>query len=187
MNRPTNVAEIVALFERRGSEHYGESVSQLEHALQCAALAQAEGADDALVVAALLHDIGHLVVDVQADEGYVMGVDDDDHESIGAKVLAPIFGASVAQPVALHVTAKRYRCTVDPDYAATLSQTSTETLAAQGGPLDAEACSRFAAHPGCDDALRLRTWDDTGKMAEMDTPSLDDLRPLLDRLAAAKA
>ena len=116
-----------------------------------------------------------------------MGVDDDDHESIGAKVLAPIFGASVAQPVALHVTAKRYRCAVDPDYAATLSQTSTETLAAQGGPLDAEACSRFAAHPGCDDALRLRTWDDTGKMAEMDTPSLDDLRPLLDRLAAAKA
>ena len=108
MNRPTTVDEVLALYEERGLEHYGESVSQLDHALQCAALALADGADETLGAAALLHDIGHLVVDVQADEGYQMGVDDDVHESVGAKVLAPIFGPAVAQPVALHVTAKRY-------------------------------------------------------------------------------
>lgn len=187
MNRPTSVDEIIALYEERGLEHYGERVSQLDHALQCAALARAEGASEELVAAAFLHDIGHLVVDVQADDGYQMGVDDDVHESVGAKVLAPIFGPAVAQVVALHVTAKRYRCAVDPTYLAELSPTSTATLAAQGGPLDDEACRRFSAHPGRDDALRLRTWDDTGKMADMATPSLEDLRPLLERLAAAKA
>ena len=186
MNRPTTVDEVLALSEERGLEHYGESVSQLDHALQCAALAQADGADETLVAAALLHDIGHLVVDVQADEGYQMGVDDDVHESVGAKVLAPIFGPAVAQPVALHVTAKRYRCAVDPNYHSSLSPTSTATLAAQGGPLDEEGCRRFARHPGREDALRLRTWDDTGKMAEMVTPSLEDLRPLLERLAASR-
>jgi phosphonate degradation associated HDIG domain protein len=186
MNRPTTVDEVIALYEDRGLEHYGEDVNQLEHGLQCAALAQADGASDALVAAALLHDIGHLVVDVQADEGYRMGVDDDVHESVGAKVLAPIFGPAVAQPVALHVTAKRYRCAVDPAYLDALSATSTATLAAQGGPLDDEGCRRFASHPGHEDALRLRTWDDTGKMAEMATPSLGDFRPLLERLALAR-
>ena len=186
MNRPTTVAEIIALYEDRGLEHYGEDVNQLAHALQCAALAQADGASDALVAAALLHDIGHLVVDVQSEEGYRMGVDDDIHESVGAKVLAPIFGPAVAQPVAMHVTAKRYRCAVDPAYLAMLSTTSTATLAAQGGPLDVAACERFARHPGRDEALQLRTWDDTGKMPEMVTPSLDDLRPLLERLAAQR-
>ena len=184
MNRPTTVDEVLELYVERGLEHYGESVSQLDHALQCAALAQADGASDALVAAALLHDIGHLVVDVQADEAYRMGVDDDVHESVGAKVLSPIFGPAVAQPVAMHVTAKRYRCAVDPAYLATLSATSVATLAAQGGPLDAEACERFARHPGRDEALRLRTWDDTGKVPEMVTPSLEDLRPLLERLAS---
>ncbi len=185
MTRPTTVDEIIALYEDRGLEHYGEDVSQLDHALQCAALALSDGASEALVAAALLHDIGHLVADVQADEGYEMGVDDDVHESVGAKVLAPIFGSAVAQPVALHVTAKRFRCAVDPDYLATLSATSVATLAAQGGPLDVEACERFASHPGSDAALRLRTWDDIGKMPEMVTPSLEDLRPILERLASA--
>jgi len=187
MNRPNTVDEVIALYEAKGAEHYGESVSQLDHALQCAALAQADGADDALVAAALLHDIGHLVADVQADEGYRMGIDDDDHESVGAKVLAPIFGPAVAQPVALHVTAKRYRCAVDPTYLAALSPTSTATLAAQGGPLDEEACERFAAHPGSEGALALRTWDDIGKMPEMVTPSLADLRPMLERLAGERS
>ena len=84
MTRPTDVEEIIALYEDRGREHYGEDVSQLDHALQCAALAQADGASDALVAAALLHDIGHLVVDVQADEAYRMGVDDDVHVCVGA-------------------------------------------------------------------------------------------------------
>jgi predicted HD phosphohydrolase len=109
VNTPTNTQELFYLYKERGDEPYGEAITQTEHALQCAALARAEGASDAMIIAALFHDVGHLVVEIQNEPGFKMDEDDDDHEAIGARVLAPLFGPSVAGPVALHVTAKRWR------------------------------------------------------------------------------
>ena len=104
-------------------------------------------------------------------------------EAIGARILSPLFGPKVAQPVALHVTAKRWRCTREPSYYEDLSPTSKATLKAQGGLLSEEECQRFEAHPGFKDALRLRTWDDLGKDEEQTQPQLGEFRELLRRLA----
>ncbi len=187
MNQPTTVGDVLALYGRKGEENYGEDVTQLEHALQCAALAARSGASDALIGAALLHDIGHLVADVQGDLRFDLATDDDVHEAIGARVLSPIFGPAVAQPVALHVTAKRWRCTVEPTYFESLSATSQATFRAQGGKLDAEAQRRFEAHPGREAALLLRSWDDVGKVPDWAVPGLDSYRELLEGLAAQHA
>jgi phosphonate degradation associated HDIG domain protein len=184
--KPTTVDELFALYERRGNVHYGESITQLEHALQTAALAREANASSALIVAALFHDVGHLVVDEQDSPSFDLERDDDDHEAVGAKVLAPIFGASVAQPVALHVTAKRWRCTREPRYLETLSDASRATLVAQGGPLSEVACVRFEAHPGFHDALSLRSWDDTGKVPGLDVGNLRQYEETVRTLAALR-
>ncbi|MEI6700830.1 MAG: HD domain-containing protein [Actinomycetota bacterium] len=183
MTIPQSVDELLALYVVKGNEHYGENVTQLEHGLQCAALAATEGAPEPLIAAALLHDVGHLVADVQGDERFDLETDDDHHEAVGARVLSRVFGPLVAQSVALHVTAKRWRCTIEPDYLQSLSPTSTATLKAQGGLLDADACARFEAHPGFGDALALRRWDDTGKVIDLVVEPLESYRPLLERLA----
>jgi len=182
---PTTVGELVALYEQGGDAHYGEDVTQLSHALQCAALATKAGASDALVAAALLHDVGHMIAEVQGDLRFDYEHDDDDHEALGARVLAPIFGPAVAKPVALHVTAKRWRCTVEPSYYETLSATSKATLIAQGGLLDEAACRRFEAHPGFADAVLLRSFDDAGKQTDLQLLSLDHYVQLLESLALA--
>ncbi len=184
MSSPTTIDELFALYEAKGAEEYGERITQLEHGLQCAALAVQAGAPDALVAAALFHDVGHLVADLQGTERFDLAVDDDDHEAIGARVLSPIFGPTVAQPVALHVTAKRWRCTVEPSYHDTLSEASKATLQAQGGLLDPEACERFARHPGHDDAVLLRSFDDEGKVVGWEVPAMDHYEPMLRQLAA---
>lgn len=184
---PSTVQDLVDLFAEMGDAHYGEAITQLDHALQCAALAAANGADDAVVAAALLHDVGHLVADLQGNERFDLAVDDDDHEAVGARVLAPIFGPRVSAPVALHVTAKRWRCAVDPTYHAALSPTSAATLLAQGGPLDAEACTRFEAHPAFAAALAVRDVDDRGKVDGLEVAPFETYRPLLDRLARERA
>src|SRR5579863_7304412 len=176
---PTSIDELFELYETLGDRSYGESITQNEHALQCAALARDAGASDALIVAALFHDVGHLALDVQGDPGYDLARDDDDHEARGARILAPLFGARVAQPVALHVTAKRWRCTREPDYLDRLSTASRATLIAQGGLLSDEECQRFEGHPGFDDALALRTWDDTGKVEGLRVSALRDWEPLV--------
>ena len=181
----TSIDDVFALFATRGGEHYGESITQLDHALQCAALAVADGAPDALVAAALLHDVGHLVADLQGNERFDLELDDDDHEAVGARVLSRLFGPEVAAPVALHVTAKRWRCTVDPSYHDGLSATSKATLKAQGGRLDPDACDRFAAHPASAAALKVRTWDDLGKVDGLVVEPLEHYRDLLEGLAAA--
>ena len=176
------VEEVLALLARRGHEHHGEVVDQRRHGLQCAALARAAGASDHLVVAALLHDIGHLVATGTAG-GRDQYDDDDHHEAVGARWVAPRFGPAVAGPVALHVVAKRYRCTVDPGYAAALSPTSVQTLQAQGGLLDAAGVARFEAHPGAADALALREWDEAAKVPERVSPAIGAFVPELRRLA----
>jgi phosphonate degradation associated HDIG domain protein len=186
MSEPTNVDELFDLYEALGDQSYGESITQSEHALQCAALARDAGASGALIVAALFHDVGHLAVNVQGEPGFDLSRDDDDHEARGARILAPLFGPSVAQPVALHVTAKRWRCTREPEYHDLLSSASRATLIAQGGLLNEEECRRFERHPGFDDALALRTWDDTGKVEGLEVGALRDWEPLVRSLAETR-
>jgi phosphonate degradation associated HDIG domain protein len=184
MRQIATVADIFELFDARGDKSYGEDVTSLMHALQCAQLAQRDGASDELVAAALLHDVGHLVADVQTGEREDLENDDDIHEALGAQLIAPLLGPAVAQPISLHVTAKRWRCTVSPEYHDQLSDTSRATLKAQGGLLSAAECARFEAHPGHRAALALRDWDDEGKDPELTTADLESYRPLLERLAA---
>lgn len=182
-----SVDEVLDLLDRWGTERYDEEVTQLDHALQTAAHARSEGADDALVAAALLHDVGHLLAlrdslaptdgDTEVDLG---------HEGRGARWLAPLFPAGVTGPIALHVAAKRYRCAVDPAYHTTLSAGSTRSLARQGGPMAADEVSRFERNPAHLDAVRLRGWDDGGKVLDAEVPELSRYRPLLERLATAR-
>jgi phosphonate degradation associated HDIG domain protein len=186
MNEPTSVDELFELYESLGDRSYGESITQSEHALQCAALAREAGASEALTVAALFHDVGHLVVDVPGDSEIELSSHDDDHEERGARILARIFGPRVAQPVALHVTAKRWRCTREPDYHDQLSKASQATLIAQGGLLGEEECQRFERHPGFDDALALRTWDDMGKVEGRRVGALRDWAPLVKTMAETR-
>jgi phosphonate degradation associated HDIG domain protein len=166
--------EIEAIFARRGGESYGEGVSQLAHALQCATLAEARQAPAAEIVAALLHDIGHLIHDLPetiADQGI-----DTEHESLGAAWLSQHFGREVSDPVRLHVAAKRYLCAAEPGYFDELSPASVQSLALQGGPMDAAAQAAFRREPGHQAAIRLRRLDDEGKDPAMQTPPLAHFR-----------
>jgi len=175
---PTSTAELFALYERDGRRRYGEDVTVLEHGLQCAALAVADGATDELVVAALFHDVGWLLGGESVDDA--RGAD---HAADGARVLELLFGPAVAQPVALHVTAKRWRCTIDPDYYDELSEGSRVTFVAQGGPLGADERAAFEAHPGFVTAMALRSWDDRAKVRGHDVAGLDHYRHAADALA----
>jgi gamma-butyrobetaine dioxygenase len=177
------VDEVLELFAQRGHEHHGEVVDQRRHALQCATLAQRSGAGDALVAAALLHDIGHLLAEADHGERADLAVDDDHHEAVGARWTSPRFGPAVSRPIALHVLAKRYRCTVDPGYLDSLSPASALTLRAQGGVLDADAVARFEADPGFEDACRLRDWDEAAKDPAAGTVGIEALVPVLGRCA----
>lgn len=178
-----DVADVLALFEQWGTETYDEDVSQLDHALQTAALARADDADDALVAAALLHDVGHLLE--LRDGGVADGQTDVDlgHEGRGARWLAPVFPPEVTGPIALHVAAKRYRCAVEPSYHEGLSDGSRHSLVRQGGPMSPAEVERFAAHPAHADAVALRGWDDGGKVEDLDVPDLASYRALLTQLA----
>lgn len=180
-----SVDEVMELYLGWGAQHYDEELSQTEHALQCAALARAEGADDALVVAALLHDVGHLLELAGRDGRGDLPVDDRGHEAVGARYLSVLFGPEVTAPIALHVRAKRYLCAVDPQYLSGLSAGSTRSLALQGGPADPDEVARFESNPGFDAAVRLRRWDDGGKVDGLEVPDLDGYRDLLERMRAA--
>ncbi|MFN8017206.1 MAG: hypothetical protein U0P45_03690 [Acidimicrobiales bacterium] len=178
-----SVEEVVELFETWGRERYDEDITQLEHAEQSAALARAAGADDALVAAALLHDVGHLL-ELRAG-GQADGQVDEDlgHEGRGARYLAALFPAAVTGPIALHVAAKRYRCAVDPAYQDGLSAGSQRSLARQGGPMGPEEVARFEANPAHGHAVALRGWDDGGKVEDLDVPAFATYRELLERVA----
>ncbi len=163
--------EVLDLFDRWGSDPYDEQLAQLDHALQTAALAVAEGSSDPLVAAALLHDLGHLL----ALRGGPIGP----HERTGPEALAAVLPAEVLAPIALHVEAKRYLCAVDPSYADGLSPGSTTSLRRQGGPMSPDEVRAFEAEPGRDHAVRLRRWDDAGKADGLDVPGLSTYEPLL--------
>ena len=172
------ITEIFEMFEHRGGAEYGgERVTQLQHALQCATIAEEEGADAALISAALLHDIGHLLhgpEDIPA-----MRSIDDRHELRGREWLAGRFGEEVTEPVRLHVNAKRYLTAIDPGYSARLSPASVRSLQLQGGPFSAALAAGFMALPGAEAAVRLRRWDEAAKIPDRSTPGLDHFRPYL--------
>lgn len=176
---PAAIDWIIKLYERRGDGHYGEGVSQLEHALQCAQVATSDGAGEALVAAALLHDIGHLL---EADE-VVKPQSDDRHERIGAAALRGLFGPEVIQPIALHVAAKRYLCAAEAGYAERLSEASRQSLKLQGGPFSPGQARRFEKVPYFAQAVRLRRYDEHGKVNAAAAVTLRDFGPLLSKLA----
>jgi phosphonate degradation associated HDIG domain protein len=175
------VDDILDLFATRGAAAYhGEAVSQEEHALQAAELAGREGAPDALVVAALLHDVGHLL-DGQDEDLAARGVDGR-HEEAGCTWLSRHFGPEVTEPIRLHVAAKRYLCAVDRSYLAGLSPASRLSLKLQGGPMTPAEVAGFERNPFFREAVRLRHWDDTAKVPGLAVPGPSHYR---DRLAAA--
>ncbi|HZS84465.1 MAG TPA: HD domain-containing protein [Stellaceae bacterium] len=171
------VAEIETLFAARGGETYGEGVTIAEHCLQTAALAAAEGADDEFVIAALLHDIGHFIEKPDDRFGY------HNHDRAGGAWLAARFPAEISEPVRLHVAAKRYLCTATPEYHGRLSLPSQHSLQQQGGPMAASEAAEFAALPFADRAIRLRRWDDRGKVAGIEVSPLPLYHARIRRLA----
>ena len=176
------VDDIMRLFELRGAMAYhGEAVSQTEHALQAANLAESEGASNHLVIAALLHDIGHLL-NGQDEDLASRGVDGR-HEEAGCVWLATHFGPLVTEPVRMHVAVKRYLCAVDPSYLSSLSAASKTSLILQGGPMSTSECAEFEHHPRLRDAIRLRHWDDTAKVPGLKVPGLDHYRVRLESVA----
>jgi [1-hydroxy-2-(trimethylamino)ethyl]phosphonate dioxygenase len=157
------------LLEGKGVHQYGlDSLSQLEHALQAAWLAERAGCAPPLIAAALLHDVGHMVHDLGEDPASE-GVDDQ-HEDVGHRWLMQWFGPEVTEPVRMHVAAKRYLCGTESDYFATLSPDSVRSLALQGGPMSAEEAAAFRATPYADDAVRLRRFDEAAKETALETP-----------------
>ncbi len=173
--------EITELFTRRGgAAYFGEPVSMTQHSLQAAYFAQADAAPPALVIAALLHDVGHLIEDVPDDlEDWKI---DARHEEVGSRWLASRFPLSVSEPVRLHVPAKRYLCATDSAYFAKLSSASVVTLKLQGGPMSPAETVGFESEPFHRDAVRVRRWDDAGKVAGLATPGLADYRVLIEAL-----
>jgi phosphonate degradation associated HDIG domain protein len=170
MSRTTDIlAEIRHLLEQKANGRYGLTlVNQQQHALQGAWLAERDGKGDAMIVAALLHDIGHMVHDLgesPADAGI-----DDHHEERGHAWLQAHFGPEVTEPVRLHVAAKRYLCAVEPDYGAKLSPDSVRSLALQGGPMSAEEVAAFEAVPQHREAVQLRRYDEQAKVKGLQTP-----------------
>ena len=174
--------QLLDIYRRGGGDAYfGEAVTMTEHGLQAAWFAQAAGASEALVVAALLHDIGHLVA--RAPDDIAEWTSDAQHELTGSGWLARHFGPEVSEPVRLHVPAKRYLCATDAGYFRTLSPASVRTLQLQGGQMMANEISAFAAERYSRDALLLRRCDDQGKVAGLKTPEFAHYRPVIERLA----
>jgi phosphonate degradation associated HDIG domain protein len=186
LDRSNIVAFIADIFERRGAESYlGEQVSMSEHMLQGAVLAEAEGAPEELVAAALLHDIGHYT----SEFGPMSLGDERDnyHEESGAMVLAPFFPPVITECVRLHVRAKRYLCATDKGYCDRLSEASKHTLMLQGGPMSAEEVAEFETNPFHREAVRVRIWDDEGKKPGVKTPEFRYYVPLLERVVVRGA
>jgi len=178
------IDNVLQTLKDAGGGQYGdEAVTQLAHALQCALLAQESGAEDSLVAAALLHDIGHLVGagDLTAA---AKGVDKR-HEDIGSDHLAPWFPPAVTQPIRLHVDAKRYLCATDAGYYDGLSDGSRTSLAVQGGPFTEAEADAFIALPHAPGAVELRRWDDRAKVRDLATPDLEGFRSVLEAVAIA--
>ena len=171
------VDEIEKLYSRHGGEPYGEKITMFEHSLLTAQAAELAGADDELIAASLLHDIGHLLVEPDDEYGK------HTHDSIGADWLAERYPPAVSEPVRHHVTAKRYLCAIDPGYHGRLSPASQYTLTKQGGPMTPAEVAAFEQLDHQSEAVQLRRWEDAfGKLDDATILPFDHYRPLLERL-----
>ena len=173
------VNEVFALYEAHGNDDYiGEPVSQLEHMSQAANLAQLEGYDDEVVLAAFFHDIGHLCAG-SSEAGSMDGMGNVNHEQIGANyLLARGFSPRLAKLVNAHVTAKRYLTYKYPEYYDKLSPASRTTLGFQGGPMTTQEATLFEADPDLEIMIRMRFWDDEAKLTAIPVNNLQDLKNL---------
>jgi phosphonate degradation associated HDIG domain protein len=172
------IAEVCELFHRRGDSQYGhEAVSQREHALQAALLAEQAGAAPERIVAALLHDIGHLLHTLPEDASE-RGVDDH-HEELAARWLEGRFPPRVVAAVRMHVPAKRYLCAVESEYLRQLSGPSQVSLRLQGGPMTQSEVCAFEATPNFRGAVELRRWDDAAKVPGLVTPTIEHFVPVI--------
>lgn len=180
----STIEQVLRLFAERGDSRYGgEMVSQREHALQAADFARRADAAPALIAAALLHDIGHLL-HVLSDDAPAEGIDDR-HEELGGRWLQRRFGPAVVEPVRLHVDAKRFLCAVDEQYQSQLSEPSLLSLRLQGGPMAADEVERFRALPFAEDAVSLRRWDDAAKIPHLEVPPIEAYLDALESALAA--
>jgi phosphonate degradation associated HDIG domain protein len=168
----SSIDEVFALLDSGGrAAYFGEPVTVLEHSLQAAWFVQRKGAEDSLIAAALLHDLGHLMHS-QGEDAAHRGLDTQ-HEELAAAALGEHLPASVLDPIRLHVAAKRYLCFAEPRYLAALSPASQESLALQGGPMNANEAEAFLALPHAQAALMLRRADDAAKVSGLNVPHLD--------------
>jgi [1-hydroxy-2-(trimethylamino)ethyl]phosphonate dioxygenase len=175
--RLDRIADLLTL---KAESQYGLStINQRQHALQAAWLAEKMDCPDSLIVASLLHDIGHMVHnlgDNPAEEGV-----DDRHEALGYEFLSTWFGPDVTEPVRLHVAAKRYLCATEADYFSKLSRDSVLSLSLQGGPMSAEEVTAFDAIPQSAAAVQLRRFDEQAKVRNLDTPPVEHFLPYVAR------
>jgi [1-hydroxy-2-(trimethylamino)ethyl]phosphonate dioxygenase len=180
----TIVAFLADIFERRGGEEYlGEPVTMAEHMLQGAYLAERQGEPEIIIVATLLHDIGHFT-----SEFGTFSMDDTHdkhHEEAGAAVLERFFPSLVIDCVRHHVAAKRYICATDPAYFGQLSAASIHSLKLQGGPMNADEVRAFECNSNVNEIVRVRHLDDAGKIADMETPGFAHYAPMVQRVVDA--
>lgn len=164
--------ELLEIFAGRATRRYGlADVNQLQHAIQAATLAERAAEQPAMIVAALLHDVGHMLHG-HGENAAASGVDDR-HEEEGATWLAARFAPAVSEPVRLHVAAKRYLVSTDESYFQRLSDDSIRSLELQGGPMKADDVQAFLSRPFAQDAIRLRRIDERAKNPHAATPSFE--------------
>jgi phosphonate degradation associated HDIG domain protein len=181
LTRETIVPFLAGIFARRGDEEYlGEPVTMAQHMLQGATLAERQGLPEEVVVAALLHDIGHFT----SEFGTYHPDDTEDrhHEEAGAEVLGDFFPTIVTDCVRHHVAAKRYLCATRPAYFERLSAASVHTLELQGGPMSAAEVEAFEANPNLERIIQVRYLDEAGKDPDLETPDFDHFAPMVQRV-----
>ncbi len=178
------VAFIADIFERRGGEEYlGEPVTMAEHMLQGAHFAEKAGEREEIIVAALLHDIGHFT-----SEFGTFSMDDTEdrfHEEAGAQVLERFFPSIVTDCVRHHVAAKRYLCATRPEYFKRLSEASIHSLNLQGGPMNGGEVAEFERNPNLKDIVKVRYYDEAGKEPNLATKPFSHYAPMVQRVVDA--
>lgn len=174
---------IFDLYEKHGNEDYfGEPISQIEHMCQSAQLAEKEGFEEEVILAAFFHDIGHLFVHLQKTES-MGGFGTKRHEQIGADYLRKLgFSEKIAKLVENHVQAKRYLTFRYPEYYEKLSEASRQTLVYQGGPMNKQEAWEFESDPLFEVSLKMRTWDEEAKLEFIPLPSLTKYREMAARI-----